>query len=71
MSSNLTEFERFREEVLADLNLQEQLRRTPDKESFQKLLVALGGERGYRFTQADVEDALRTARRRWIERWLD
>jgi len=71
MRSNSPEFERFRAEVLADLKLQEQLRKTPDKESFQKLVVALGGERGYRFTDADVEEALRTARRKWIERWLD
>lgn len=71
MSGNFAEFERFREAVLVDAALQRQLRLTTDRESFIELLVALGNERGYRFTGPDVEDALRDARRTWIERWID
>lgn len=71
MSSNLAELERFQQEVLNDLNLQQQLRETTDKESFLELVMALGRERGYRITALEVDDAMRAAVRTWIERWTD
>jgi hypothetical protein len=61
-------FERFRELVLSDRWLQEICAGTSDKPSFVALLVRLGEERGFAFRSSDVEDALRAARRSWIER---
>jgi acetolactate synthase regulatory subunit len=71
MSSNLAELERFQQEVLNDLNLQQQLRDATDKESFLELVMSLSQQRGYRITALEVDDAMRAALRTWIERWTD
>jgi hypothetical protein len=71
MSSNFPELERFRLDVLANPDMQRTLRETDDQERFVELLVSLGSERGYRFTAPEVEEALRTSWRSWIERWID
>jgi len=68
--SEMGDLERFREEVLADEGLQQQLRDTEDTTSFMKLMIHLGQSRGYEFTESEVEDALSAARRTWIERWI-
>ena len=65
------ELERFRQAVFGDLSLQRRLRVTADGESFGRLVVTLGRDGGYRFTLKDVEEAIRAARRTWIERWID
>ena len=62
--------ERFRRHVLQDVALQERLRETGDHEIFVVLVVSLGEELGYIFTSEDVEAALRTSRRAWLERWI-
>ncbi len=67
---SLDSFEQFRTFVLRDPSLQAQLRETPDRDAFIRLTVQLGNERGYTFTAADVEAALRTSQRVWIERWI-
>jgi hypothetical protein len=64
------DFERFRQLVLEDLALQERLRGTPDLKAFVELTLRLGEERGYRFTAADIEAALRESRRAWLQRWI-
>lgn len=64
------DFERFRQTVLRDAELQRVLRETPDRESFVALAVGLGAERGCRFTTAEVEEALRASRRVLLERWI-
>ena len=69
--SSPAELERFRQAVLADLNLQQRLRATRDRESFIRLTLAVGHEGGYRFTETDVEEAMRVSRRAWFERWID
>jgi hypothetical protein len=63
-------FEQFRRLVLQDPALQGRLRDTPDRGAFIRLTVQLGNERGYTFTAADVEDALRRSQRAWVERWI-
>jgi hypothetical protein len=60
----------FHESVLRDPNLQCRLRDTDDLQSFVKLVTTIGTEAGYRFTAADVEEALQTARRLWNEEWI-
>jgi Aspartyl/Asparaginyl beta-hydroxylase len=69
--SSPAELERFRRAVLDDLNLQHLLRATTDRESFIRLTVAVGHHSDYRFTEADVEEAMRAGRRAWFERWID
>lgn len=65
------ELQRFRQAVLNDLNLQQRLRQTDDRESFIRLVVGLGRQLGYRFTAADADYALRAEQQAWIERWID
>ncbi len=61
-------FDAFRQLVLRDARLQAELCEFDDPESFTRAVVRLGMARGYRFAAADVEDALRAARRSWLER---
>ncbi len=63
-------FDRFRRLVLTDDALQAALKAAADEEHFAALAAELGAARGYDFTAADVSDALRAARRAWLERWL-
>ncbi len=63
-------FDRFRELVLSDRTLQETCACETDRAGFIALLVRLGTERGFTFANGDVEDALRAARRSWIERLI-
>lgn len=65
-----SDWECFRELVLHDHALQQQLRETPDWTNFLALVLRLGAERGFRFAAADVEHAMHAARRAWLERWL-
>ena len=62
--------ERFGELVLADRDLHDQLRTVSGMENFLSLIVRLGSERGYQFSPAVVESALREQRRVWRERWI-
>lgn len=62
--------ERFRQLVLDDASLFEKLGQAWNKRAFVALAQRLGRERGFIFAAADVEDALREARRTWLERWI-
>ena len=62
-------FERFRERVLADGDLQEALASVTDPSAFVDLTVRLGRELGYPFSNRDVENAIQAGRRKWLERW--
>jgi hypothetical protein len=62
--------ERFRQLVVADRSLLEQLRQTGDLPAFVALAVRLGAERDCAFTEADVRAALRERRHAWLERWI-
>jgi hypothetical protein len=64
-------FEKFRQAVLGDLELQAQLRETSDRESFIALVCESASSRGYRFSPADVREILQAAYREWIERWIE
>ena len=56
--------------VAGELVALKRLRETGDHEIFVVLVVSLGEELGYIFTSEDVEAALRTSRRAWLERWI-
>ena len=62
--------ERFRRAVLDSPALQALLRETPERRGFIALMLRLGGERGFDFTAAEVEQALSEARREWYGRWV-
>ncbi len=64
------DFERFRERVLQDMRLQEQLWDVEDRNAFVQLLLSLGREHGYSFGAEEVTAALQASRRAWIERGL-
>ncbi len=63
-------FDAFRRLVLEDPALQAQLWAVSDREAFVALTVALGQQRGCRFDDEAVKQAMQTGRRTWIERWL-
>ena len=62
--------ERFRELVLRDPALQEQLREPAETEGFVALVLQLGRARGFTFTADDVTAAMQAGRRVWMERWI-
>ncbi len=64
------DFERFRDQVLEDLKLQEQLRGLEDRELFLQRVVSAARELGYSFGVEDVTRAMQASRRAWIERGL-
>lgn len=63
-------FEEFRRLVLEDTALQRRLLEEVERESFVRLVVREGAERGFRFTAGEVEAAMREGRRAWLERWV-
>lgn len=62
------DWQRFHALVAQDEQLQEELRDTVDLELFVRQVVKLGASCGCQFAAADVEEALRAARREWLER---
>ena len=60
----------FRDLVLEDASLQERLREVMDRELFIDMVVRLGEQRGFYFSEWDVKEALRASRRAWLERWV-
>ena len=50
------ELEKFLKLVKQDTTLQERLREVPDEEAGVKLLLELGSEKGYSFTEADFRN---------------
>jgi hypothetical protein len=64
------DFDAFRTVVLKDLSLQKRLRETPDVQSFLSLVLELGEQRGYSFTEGDVRAALTLGRLAWNHRWM-
>jgi hypothetical protein len=58
----------FREHVLEDRLLQEQLCVIDDHDVFITRVVQLGRERGYQFAARDVGEALRAGRQAWLAR---
>lgn len=61
-------FEEFRQLVLAEESLQEELRAITDRKVFIDRLIELGIENDCEFTSDDVEEAMRISRRIWTER---
>jgi hypothetical protein len=62
--------ELFRRHVLSHPELQQQLMGLNGREAFIARNVELGREYGFTFHPTDVEAALMSARRAWMERWI-
>jgi hypothetical protein len=62
--------EQFCDAVFEDVAIQERLRQVADKELFIDLVVRVGEENGFVFNADDVQEAYRSKRRDWIERWV-
>lgn len=65
---SITEFENFREIVLEDEELQQELRAITDSKEFVARVVELGSANGCRFSSDDVVEAMRLGRQTSIER---
>lgn len=63
-------FEQFRAEVLADASLRNDLVTIDDKVEFTAAVISLASKKGVELTADDVENAMRTGRKTWIERWI-
>ena len=60
-------FAAFREFVLVQPALQEELAGLTDREAFIARAVELGQQHGFQFQPADVEAALQAARNAWLD----
>lgn len=69
MTDPRNDLEAFRRVICERSTLFRRLLGVPADE-FAGQLVRMGREHGYQFSERDVTDALRAARRTWIERWL-
>lgn len=69
-SETMQAFERFRAQAVLDPALMEKLCAPNSIEACSALFVAVGAERGFRFTGEDVQAGLLSARRAWFERWV-
>ena len=71
MPAKANGFEAFlRQLVVSDPALQAVLLPSSDERSLFDRAMALGRERGYEFSETDMEEAVRINRRGWLERWL-
>ena len=61
-------FAEFHRLVVADAALHAELQNAPTLDAFIALAVTAGAARGCTFAAAEVSEALRAARRAWIER---
>lgn len=63
-------FEQFRQIVLQNISLQKELRNIERRNEFTERVVQLAAEKSFEITNADVEEAISSARRAWSRRWI-
>ncbi|SFE04294.1 aspartyl/asparaginyl beta-hydroxylase domain-containing protein [Paracidovorax konjaci] len=63
-------FAQFREQVFGDPALQDQLLGIYSREDFAQACIALGGARGWAFTEAEVVSAMASGRQAWMQQWV-
>lgn len=63
-------FAEFRAAALADTDLQAELRGIDARAEFVLKVVDTASELGFDVKADDVENAINTGRRAWIERWI-
>jgi hypothetical protein len=62
--------EQFRAVVVEDDGLQVRLSGFDDLQDFKEAVLEAGSERGFDFTELELDQAIREARRSWLERWI-
>jgi hypothetical protein len=62
--------EQFRAVVVEDDGLQARLSGFDDLQDFKEAVLQAGSERGFDFTALELDQAIREARRSWLERWI-
>lgn len=67
---SLVDFERFREIVFADKSLQRELYGIEQPDCFAERIKELAVERSLTVGDDDIQEAMRQARKEWIERWI-
>lgn len=67
---SLVDFERFREIVFADKSLQRELYEIEQPDRFAERIKELAVERSLTVGDDDIQEAMRQARKEWIERWI-
>ncbi|MDA8454761.1 aspartyl/asparaginyl beta-hydroxylase domain-containing protein [Acidovorax sp. GBBC 3334] len=63
-------FAQFREQVFGDPALQDRLLGIYSREDFAAACIALGGDRGWAFTEAEVLSAMASGRQAWMQQWV-
>jgi ribosome biogenesis protein Nip4 len=66
----LSDFDEIRRIVMEDSSLMRALTSAETEAELFALVIALGGERGFELTVAQLEEIARANRRAWFERWL-
>ena len=61
---------RFCELVLADLELQDQLKNQTDRDEFISKVIELSAASGLKISREEVAEQMRENRRLWHERWM-
>ena len=67
---SLEDFEKLREFVLQNKDLQEELQKITERDAFISRLIEIGAESGLHFVDEDISNVMRENRRVWIERWI-
>ena len=62
--------EQFRIVVVDNAGLQARLRGFDNLQDFKEAVLQAGSERGFDFTELELDQAIREARRSWLERWI-
>jgi hypothetical protein len=70
VAMSVEDFDRFRELVINDPALRDELRGIEDRATLRQRAITLGRLRGLDFSEADLGSAAQTMQKAWIERWL-
>lgn len=63
-------FEKFRDEVLRDPDMQRELVGIDRVDDFVERAVTLASERGLPLSRDELREAMKRARKTWGERWI-
>jgi predicted ribosomally synthesized peptide with nif11-like leader len=67
---SLQSLEQFRELVLREPALQEQLSEPGRTDDFLALVLRVGRAQGFDFTESDLITVMQAHRQAWMERWV-
>ena len=65
----VNDFQEFKDLVLSETELQDELAAIGDRDEFIDRAVEIGRRHSFRFEREDVAQAMLDARRSWFDRW--